>query len=253
MKPPLPVSITWISLPSPFVRGGRYKARHSSLTSLPRSGRGEPSPTGVSTHDNRSHRARHRAAGGACNAFSRWDMCTLSVACQEDTRRAPFKTISQAFKWGGAVLQKRSHTVVCPAKAGVFSRRKTYQGKSQSPGARRAGGRETNLLKPLDRRIYGMGARLQAVAQANAQVASQVSSPGGRACNRKGEGSMGRRRLADATDHSGGVGATAWGQGHAKQLERPAASRREIGGSKGGCRTGPPGSHPKTRGGRMGP
>jgi hypothetical protein len=61
--------------------------------------------------------------------------------------------------------------VVCPAKAGVFSRRETYQGKSQSPVARRAGGRETNLLKPLDSLICGMGASLQAVAQANAQVA----------------------------------------------------------------------------------
>src|SRR5215468_7272828 len=67
----------------------------------------------------------------------------------------------------------------------------------QSPVARRAGGRETNLLKPLDSLICGMGASLQAVAQANAQVAPKVSSPGGRACNREGEGSMGRRRLAD--------------------------------------------------------
>ena len=130
---------------------------------------------------------------------------------------------------------KASSTVVRPAKAGVFSRRKTYQGKSQSPVAWRAGGRETNLLKPLDSLICGMGASLQAVAQANAEVASKVRSPGGRACNREGEGSMGRRRLADAADHSGGVGATAWGQGHAKQLERPSASRREIGGSKVGC------------------
>jgi len=135
----------------------------------------------------------------------------------------------------------------------VFSRRETYQGKSQSPVAWRAGGRETNLLKPLDSPIFGMGASPQAVAQANAQVASKVSSPGGRACNREGEGSMGRRRLADAADHSGGVGATAWGQGHAKQLEKPSASRCEIGGSKVGCITGPPGNQPKTRGGRMGP
>ena len=36
------------------------------------------------------------------------------------------------------------------------------------------------------------------------------------------------------------MGATAWGPGHAKQLERPSASRREIGGSKVGCITGPP-------------
>ena len=63
---------------------------------------------------------------------------------------------------------KDSRAVVCPVKAGVFSRRETYQGKSQSPVARRAGGRETNLLKPLDSLIHGMGASLQAVAQANA-------------------------------------------------------------------------------------
>src|SRR5713101_7199696 len=87
---------------------------------------------------------------------------------------------------------KMARPVVCPAKAGVFSRRETYQGKSQSPVARRAGGRETNLLKPLDSLIFGMGASLQAVAQANAEVASKVRSPGGRACNREGEGSMGR-------------------------------------------------------------
>jgi hypothetical protein len=122
--------------------------------------------------------------------------------------------------------------VVCPAKAGVFSRSETYQGKSQSPVARRAGGRETNLLKPLDSLIHGMGASLQAVAQANASVAPKVRSPGGRAGNRKGEGSMGRRTLADAADHSGGVGATAWGQGHAKQLEKPSSSHRENGGAR---------------------
>jgi hypothetical protein len=114
----------------------------------------------------------------------------------------------------------------------VFSRRKAYQGKSQSPVARRAGGRETNFLKPLDNTIYGMVASFQAVAQANAEVAPKVSSPGGRACNRKGEGSMGRRTLADAADHSGGVGATAWGQGHAKQLEKPSSSHRENGGAR---------------------
>ena len=57
-----------------------------------------------------------------------------------------------------------SRPVVCPAKADVFSRRQTYQGKSQSPVARSAGGRETNSLKPLDSPICGMGASFQAVA-----------------------------------------------------------------------------------------
>ena len=72
---------------------------------------------------------------------------------------------------------KVASPVVCPGKAGVFSRRQTYQGKSQSPVARSAGGRETNLLKPLDSLIRGMGASLQAVAQANAQVAPKVRAP----------------------------------------------------------------------------
>src|SRR4029434_755186 len=92
---------------------------------------------------------------------------------------------------------KLSSPVVCPGKAGVFSRREPYQGKSQSPVARRAGGRETNLLKPLDSLICGMRASFQAVAQANAEVAPKVSSPRGRACNLKGGGSMGRRTLAE--------------------------------------------------------
>jgi hypothetical protein len=130
------------------------------------------------------------------------------------------------------MMRQVSRPVVCPAKAGVFSRRQTYQGKSQSPVARSAGGRETNSLKPLDNLILGMGASLQAVAQANAQVAPKVSSPRGRACNRKGEGSMGRRTLADAADHSGGVGATAWRPGHTKQLEKPSSSHRETGGAR---------------------
>src|SRR5262249_38730355 len=89
--------------------------------SLPLSGRGEPAPTGVSTDANRSHRVRHRAAGGACNASSMRGMYTLSMACQEDTRRAPFKTIPEAFKWGRVVLQKRSHTVHAAAAGGAMA------------------------------------------------------------------------------------------------------------------------------------
>lgn len=169
---------------------------------------------------------------------------------REERQLSSHRTISYS---GEPDAAKVSRPGVRPAKAGVFSRRETYQGKSQSPVARRAGGRATNLLKPLDSLLCGMGASLQAVAHANAAVASQVSSPGGRACNRDGEGRMGRRSLADAAVHSGGVGATAWGQGHAKQREKPSASRRETGGSKVGCITGPPGNQPKARGGRTGP
>ena len=100
---------------------------------------------------------------------------------------------------------KAARPVVCPAKAGVCSRRQPYQGKSQSPVAWRAGGRETNLLKPLNSLICGMGASLQAVAQANAEVAPKVSSPGGRARNREGEGRTTRHKPIDAAGRSGGV------------------------------------------------
>src|SRR5215469_15421675 len=81
--------------------------------------------------------------------------------------------------WKNQLFRVRDRPPVVPLYVdapGVFSRRKTYQGKSQSPGARRAGGGETNLLNPLDRLIYGMGASLQALAQANAQVANKMSS-----------------------------------------------------------------------------
>ena len=43
---------------------------------------------------------------------------------------------------------------------------------------------------------------------------------------------MTRRILADTASHSGGVGATAWGQGHAEQLEKPSSSHREIDGAR---------------------
>jgi hypothetical protein len=55
-----------------------------------------------------------------------------------------------------------------------------------------------------------MVANYQAVARANAYVASKVNRSGGRARNREGEGSMTHRNLIDAMDHSSVVEATAW-------------------------------------------
>jgi len=42
---------------------------------------------------------------------------------------------------------------------------------------------------------------------------------------------MDRRKLTDAAEHSGGVIATARGQGYIEQLEKPYPSRREIDGA----------------------
>jgi hypothetical protein len=116
-----------------------------------------------------------------------------------------------------------------------------------------AGRKETAALKPIDSSILGMLASPQAVAQANAQVAPTVRSPGGRACNRQGEGSMTHRTLADAAGHSGGVGATAGRQGRAEQLAKPSSSHGELGGAREVVEPATPGNRPKTRGWRRGP
>ena len=121
---------------------------------------------------------------------------------------------------------------MCPAKAGVFRRRQPDQGKSQRPGARSAGGRATHALQPLDSTLGGMGASCQAGAPANASVAPHVKSPRGRACNRAGEGSLGRRPLADAADHAGGGGATAGQHGHAEHREQPSSSPGDTSGAR---------------------
>jgi hypothetical protein len=43
---------------------------------------------------------------------------------------------------------------------------------------------------------------------------------------------MSSRTLTDTVVHLGGVEATARRQGHAKQLEKPSSSRREIAGAR---------------------
>ena len=82
-----------------------------------------------------------------------------------------------------AVFGKTERPVVCPAKAGLFSRSQTCQGKSHSPVAWIARWRETKILEPIDTPIKRMGASYQAVTRVNAEVASKVRSSGSRACN----------------------------------------------------------------------
>ena len=72
-----------------------------------------------------------------------------------------------------------------------------------------AGRRETEFLKPIDNAIFGMAASHRAVAQANTAVAPKVRSPGGRARNCEGEGSIAGHNLAEMARHSGGVEVTA--------------------------------------------
>ena len=76
-----------------------------------------------------------------------------------------------------------SRTVVCPAKAGMFSRRQTCRGNSQEPRSWIAGWRATKTLKPIDKVSLGEITSHRAVTKVNAQVASKMSGSEGRACN----------------------------------------------------------------------
>ena len=67
-----------------------------------------------------------------------------------------------------------------------------------------AGGKPT-ALEPLDDPTRGVGASRSGRNASEREVAPKVSSPGGRARNREGEGSTARRSPIDAAGRSGGV------------------------------------------------
>ena len=58
--------------------------------------------------------------------------------------------------------------VVCPGKAGMFSRRQTCRGKSQSPVVWIAEVMETETLKPIDKVSPGEATSHRAVIKVNA-------------------------------------------------------------------------------------
>jgi len=70
---------------------------------------------------------------------------------------------------------------VCPAKAGMFSRRKPAGARVRRPVVWIAGWRETKTLKPIDNVSHGETTSHRAVTTVNANVASKVNSPEGRA------------------------------------------------------------------------
>jgi hypothetical protein len=61
-----------------------------------------------------------------------------------------------------------SRPVVCPGKAGMFSRRQTCRGKSQSPVVWIAEVMETETLKPIDEASLGEVTSHRAVTKVNA-------------------------------------------------------------------------------------
>jgi hypothetical protein len=110
----------------------------------------------------------------------------------------------------GSRMSREAHVRLCVQRRLARSAGDSpAKAKARSLVARMAGRRETNDLKPIDRVIVRMTASHRAAVQANAEVAPKVRSPGGRARNREGEGSMEHRRLANTMSHSGGVVAAA--------------------------------------------
>ena len=83
----------------------------------------------------------------------------------------------------GAGWTKRPSPVVRPGMW-THSAGLTCRGKNQEPRSLDSKGKG-ETLKPIDKAIVRMVANHQAVAQANAYVASKVGMSGGRACNRR--------------------------------------------------------------------
>ena len=68
----------------------------------------------------------------------------------------------------GAVCRKAARTVVCPVKAGMFSRGQTCRGRSQSPVVWIAEKMETEPSKPIDKTSRGGVTSHRAVTTVNA-------------------------------------------------------------------------------------
>jgi hypothetical protein len=127
----------------------------------------------------------------------------------------------------------RARPVVCPAKARVLSRRQTYRGKSQKPRSLDSRGEGNRASGAYRRSHLRDGSELPGCSgseRTGGPESEEPRRPSPQPEGRRLHGGVERwlRRLA----HSGGVGATAWRQGHTEQLEKPSSPRCEIGGAR---------------------
>jgi hypothetical protein len=107
---------------------------------------------------------------------------------------------------------------VRPVKAGVFSRRQSCRGKSQSPVAWMAawlGNRDAEAHRQRRRKDGGESPGRNASER---KMWPRNSVPGGRALKNRAK-AAGLTALTDAMRTSGGVKPTAWWQGYAEQLD----------------------------------
>jgi hypothetical protein len=87
-----------------------------------------------------------------------------------------------------------------------------------------AGRRETDDLKPIDKAIPGMVSEPPGRNESERTGSLEREQSWRPRSSIRIEGSMVRRRLADAVSHSSGVLATARWQGRVEQLEKPSSS-----------------------------
>src|SRR5258708_23101406 len=85
------------------------------------------------------------AAGDCCVEGRRRVTHRAEAACGSFALRVPRGEASRR-----AGCRRSARPVVCPAKAGMFSRRQTCRGRSQSPVVWIAEVMETETLKPID-------------------------------------------------------------------------------------------------------
>jgi len=98
----------------------------------------------------------------------------------------------------GAECGKSARSVVCPAKAGLFSRRQTCRGRNQEP--RSLDSREEgNRCSEAYRQAFHMG-RCESLGRNESErgCGLEIEWPRRPSPQPKGEGSMGRRNLIDA-------------------------------------------------------
>jgi|SRR5882724_2449136 len=84
-----------------------------------------------------------------------------------------------------AGCRKSARPVVCPAKAGMFSRRQTCRGRSQSPVVWIAEAMETKTFEAYRQDLPRGGYESPGRNKSKRIVASKVSIPEGRAFNRR--------------------------------------------------------------------
>src|SRR6266478_1824515 len=106
--------------------------------------------------------------GSGCTTL---EGCLTPIECDATGRKSPQQDRSHKL-WreanGGAQCGKSARCVVCPAKAGMFSRRQTCRGRSQSPVVWIAEVMETETLKPIDKTSLGEVTSHRAVTKVNA-------------------------------------------------------------------------------------